>query len=146
MPYIVTPDEANPFQYWLRFEFGQSGNPHAHGLLFVNGNPQFDFIAKNQEALDAFIKGDHPDLKDIRLAEDAVKDVADFYDPYVREMHPCKDTAGKSLWNFEEPLYTLMVENVRMPGMAKPQTVNLLELLEEVFHDCEKDDLSLIHI
>ena len=55
-------------------------------------------------------------------------------------MHPCKDTAGKSLWNFEEPLYTLLVENVRMPGMAKPQTVNLLELLEDVFRDCEQDD------
>ena len=94
---IVPETEAEPFQYWLRFEFGQSGNPHAHGLAYVNGNPQFDFIAKNQEALDAFIKCDHPDLKDIRLAEDAVKDVADFYDPYVREMHPCKDTAGLSL-------------------------------------------------
>ena len=55
-------------------------------------------------------------------------------------MHPCKDTAGKSLWNFEEPLYTLMVENVRMPGMAKPQSVNLLELLEVVFRDCEEDE------
>ena len=66
-----------------------------------------------------------------------MKDVADFYDPYVREMHPCKDTAGNSLWNFEEPLYTLLVENVKMPGMAKPQTVNLLELLEDIFHDCD---------
>ena len=73
-----------------------------------------------------------------------MKDVADFYDPYVREMHPCKDTAGKSLWNFEEPLYTLIVENVRMPGMAKPQTVNLLELLEDVFHDCEREMTSRI--
>ena len=137
MPYVVPPDDENPFHYWLRFEFGQSGNPHAHGIAYVNGNPQFDLIAANQEAYEAFKKNNHPDLKEIRLAEDAEKDVADFYDPYVREMHPCKDTAGNSLWNFEEPLYTLLVENVKMPGMAKPQTVNLLELLEDIFHDCD---------
>ena len=139
MPYVVPPDDLNPFQYWLRFEFGQSGNPHAHGLAYVNGNPQFDLIAKDQQAYDAFKQSNHPDLE-IRLAEDAVKDVADFYDPYVREMHPCKDTGGNSLWNFEEPLYTLLVENVRMPGMAKPQTVNLLELLEDIFRDSESDE------
>ena len=51
----------------------------------------------------------------------------------------CSHAAGKPLWNFEEPLYTLLVENVRMPGMAKPQTVNLLELLEDVFRDCPLD-------
>ena len=46
---------------------------------------------------------------------------------------------GKPLWNFEEPLYTLIVENVRMPGMAKPQAVSLLELLEDVFRDAPSD-------
>ena len=49
MPYVVPPDDANPFQYWLRFEFGQSGNPHTHGLAYVNGNPQFDCIDKDQQ-------------------------------------------------------------------------------------------------
>ena len=59
---------------------------------------------------------------------DAVQDVAEFYDPYVREMHACKDTGGNSLWNFEEPLYTLLVENVRMPGIAKPNSSSSLRV------------------
>ena len=139
MPFIVPPDDANPFQFWLRFEFGQSGNPHAHGLAYVNGNPQFDLIVKDMEAFEALQKANHPDLAEVRLQDEATRDVADFFDDYVSEMHPCKDTAGKPLWNFEEPLYTLLVENVRMPGMAKPQTVNLLEVLEDVFRDCPID-------
>ena len=135
MPHIVPPDDANPFHYWLRFEFGQSGSPHAHGLAYVNGNPQFDLIVRDMEALEALQKANHPDLAEVRLQVEATRGVADFFDAYVSEMHPCKDTAGKPLWNFEEPLYTIVTENVRMPGMAKPQTVNLLELLEDVFCD-----------
>ena len=50
-------------------------------------------------------------------------------------MHPCKDSAGKETWNFRKPLYELVVENVDMPECAKPQTVNLLALLEDVFAD-----------
>ena len=81
-------------------------------------------------------------MDEIQLADDAVRDVADFYDPYVSEMHPCKDTAGKPLWFYDEPLYRLVVENVRMPGLAKPQTIDLLEMLEEVFRDEDKPDTS----
>ena len=119
MPWIVPPDSATPFHYWLRFEFGQSGIAHSHGLAYVNGNPQFDLIVKDQETFEKLRQENHPDLDEIRLEEDAVRDVADFYDEYVREMHPCQDTGGKPLWNFEEPLYTLIVENVRTQGMAK---------------------------
>ena len=142
MAYVVKPEDALPFLYWLRFEFGQSGNPHAHGLAFVAGNPQFDLIVKDEATYKELKDKCHPDMGEIQLAENAVRDVADFYNPYVREMHPCKDTAGKPLWFFDEPLYTLMVENVPMPGCAKPQTINLLELLENVFSDPEKPDTS----
>ena len=51
MKHIVPPNDAKPFLYWLRFEFGQSGNPHAHGLTYVDGNPEFDLVVKSQEAL-----------------------------------------------------------------------------------------------
>ena len=138
MAHIVTPEDALPFLYWLRFEFGQSGNPHAHGLAFVAGNPQFDLIAKDEATLKELMDRCHPDMDEIQLADDAVRDVADFYNPYVKEMHPCKDTAGKPLWFYDEPLYTLTVENVRMPGLAKPQTIDLLELLEEAFREEDK--------
>ena len=103
MQHIVPPDEAKPFQYWLRFEFGQGGNPHAHGLTYVPGNPEFDLVVENMEALNAAKAADHPDLAEMVLEEEAGKDVADFFDPYIRETHPCKDAAGEPLWNFEEP-------------------------------------------
>ena len=61
MKNIVPPNEAKPFLYWLRFEFGQSGNPHAHGLTYVAGNPEFDLVVKTQEALEEAIRRDHPD-------------------------------------------------------------------------------------
>ena len=142
MAHVVKQEDALPFLYWLRFEFGQSGNPHAHGLAYVAGNPQFDLIAKDEATYKELLDKCHPDMADIQLAENAQRDVADFYNPYVREMHPCKDTAGKPLWFFDEPLYTLMVENVPMPGCAKPQTINLLELLEGVFSTPDKPDTS----
>ena len=124
----------------MRFEFGQSGNPHAHGLTYVADNLELDLVVKNQEALDAAIKNDHPDVAEMLLEADAEKEVAKFFDPYIRETHPCKDAAGEPVWNLEEPLYTLMVDGVKMPGCAKPQTIDLLSELEFVFA------LSLIHI
>ena len=38
MKHIVPYEEEDPFQYWLRFEFGTSGNPHTHGIAYVAGN------------------------------------------------------------------------------------------------------------
>ena len=120
MRHVVPPSEEKPFQYWLRFEFGQSGNPHAHGFTYVVGNPEFDLVVRGKEALEEALKSDHPDVGKMELEEDAERGVAAFFDQYIREKHPCKDAAGASLWHFEEPLYTLMVENVSMPGCAKP--------------------------
>ena len=146
MRHIVPEDADEPFQYWLRFEFGASGNPHGHGLAYVPRNPEFDLIVKDQASLDEFIKRDHPDVDAMELLSVAEKKVAAFYDPYVNEKHPCKDAAGTPTWNYEEPFYTLLVENVRMPGCAKPQTVNLFELLEDVFSQEEPDTSRLKYL
>ena len=132
---IVPPEQLQPFLFWLRFEFGKGGNPHAHGLCYVPGNPEFDLVVKDLATLQRMLAkgGQHPQDKDLRTYAEAQQQVAAFYDAYIRERHPCKDVNGAALWNFAEPLYTLLVEGVRFPGMAKPQTVNLKELLEEVF-------------
>ena len=42
MPALVPHSAAKPFQYWVRFEEGFGGNPHAHGLVYVDGNPSLD--------------------------------------------------------------------------------------------------------
>ena len=50
--HIVPLDDASPFLYWLRFEFGQSGNPHAHGLSYVPGNPEVDLPGRRHGGAD----------------------------------------------------------------------------------------------
>ncbi len=148
MSEIVPPDEEDPFLYWLRFEFGQTGNPHAHGLSYVAHNPEFDLIVKDAKAKAELLGSGYPNVGGVRTWEEAEKEIAAFYDDYVNEMHPCKDAAGKPLWNYRRPLFDLVVENVEMPELAKPQTVNLLELLEEVFKEEGKtpDTTKLKHL
>ena len=77
--------------------------------------------------------------QDLRTWDEAAAEVADFFNDYIREKHPCKDAAGEPLWNFKAPLYDLQIDNVSMPELAKPQTVNLLEVLEETFYDAGKE-------
>ena len=132
---IVPRERGRPFQYWLRFEFGKGGNPHAHGLCYVAGNPEFDFVVKDLATLQRLLAEGrhHPQDRDLRTWVEAERQVAEFYDSYIQERHPCKDACGAPLWHFTEPLYTLLVEGVAFPGCAKPQSVNLRALLEEVF-------------
>ena len=61
-------------------------------------------------------------------------------------MHPCKDSSGAPLWKYGSAMYDLVLENVPLPGCAKPQTVNLLELLENVFSSEEPDTSPLKHV
>ena len=49
MSQIVPCQQERDFQYWLRFEFGSNGNPHAHGLNYVRGNPSFESVVADQE-------------------------------------------------------------------------------------------------
>ena len=117
---VVPPEDDQAFQYWLRFEFGFSGNPHGHGLAYVPNNPEFDLIVKDKETLDAFMKMDHPEVHEMRTWDEAEEEVAAFYEPYVNECHPCKDEAGAPLWNFSEPLYTLPVSYTHLTLPTTP--------------------------
>ena len=50
MRLVVHETGYEPFQYWLRFEFGTStGNPHAHGMAYAAGNPHFDSVVADEE-------------------------------------------------------------------------------------------------
>ena len=150
MKHIVPYEEEDPFQYWLRFEFGTSGNPHTHGIAYVAGNPEFDMVVKDSERLLAVSKKlqqeGHPDWDKVVSWETAERSMAEFYHPYINEMHPCKDSSGAPLWKYGSAMYELVLENVPLPGCAKPQTVNLLELLENVFSSEEPDTSPLKHV
>ena len=67
---IVPTEEDDPFLYWLRFEFGSSGNPHAHGVAYVAGNPQFDMIVKDAATKKALLLQHLPEAEDIRTWEE----------------------------------------------------------------------------
>ena len=41
MANVVPHSDKQPFLYWLRFEWGSNGNPHAHGQAYAKGNPKF---------------------------------------------------------------------------------------------------------
>ncbi len=49
MPTIVPVSEEHPFHYWLRFEEGPSGNPHAHGMAYAAKNPEFEVVVATEE-------------------------------------------------------------------------------------------------
>ena len=52
--------------------------------------------------------------------------LANFFDPYVQEMHPAKDEGGEQLYDF-------MIENIHLAHCKRPQAVNLREILDETF-------------
>ena len=111
MSHVVPEDELEPFLYWLRFEFGQNGNPHAHGVAYVAGNPEFDLIVKDAATRDALAAKYIQEAADLRTWDEAPAEVADFYNPYVRETHPCKDLNGEPRWPYRTALYELEVDN-----------------------------------
>ena len=59
MKLVIPPDNRFLFHHWARFEFGSSGNPHAHGINFVPNNPEFECV-KDEEAKQALIEKGHP--------------------------------------------------------------------------------------
>ena len=122
MANIVPPEDEEPFQYWLRFEFGGSGNPHVHGQSSVAGNPLFDTVAIDEEAQRAF-QEEHPDSEPPKTWAEAEATVAEFFTKYIREKHPCKDDGGKHLYPFVSEL-------LQDPLRAKPQTIDVLQILE----------------
>jgi len=70
--------------------------------------------------------------------QEATRDIADFFSPYVRDSHPCKDLDGRRLrapW----------LEAARDEAELLPHHVNLLEMLEEALGtetDAREPDLS----
>ena len=116
MRHIVPETEAEPFQYWLRFEFGSNtGNPHAHGLSYVAKNPNFECVVADEDAKQKLLARNHPDLHgpnvaELRTWDEAEQELSIFYDDFVREYHPAKDA-------HDEPLYDFVIENLLLPGM-----------------------------
>ena len=133
MSHIVPCQQERDFQYWLRFEFGSNGNPHAHGLNYVRGNPSFESVVADEEMRQKLVESGHHEAGDLKTWNEAERALADFYKSYVSETHPCKDELGN-------PLYHFVIEDLRpKKHLHKPQTINLYEVLETIFEDPTKE-------
>ena len=63
MSRLVPETEAEPFLFWLRFEFGSNtGNPHAHGMSYVAGNPNFECVVADEQARQNLLNRKHPEV------------------------------------------------------------------------------------
>ena len=82
---VVEKDKDSDFQFWLRFEFGSSGNPLGHGLNYVKGNPSFESVVADEEMREQLIQAGHHEAADLQTWADAEKALADFYSSYVNE-------------------------------------------------------------
>ncbi len=109
---IVPPDEDFPFQYWLRFEWGPGGNPHAHGKCHVDGNPTFEHVVTDEETRLALIAQHHAEALKLRTKTEAECELGNLFDAYLKEWHPCKDDTGANLFPYIQNL-------LRQPDLAQ---------------------------
>ena len=72
------------------------------------------------------------ELSQFKTWEEVETRMSQFFDDYIREMHPCKDDCGNALYPF-------VIENLHLPHCAKPQTFNLCEELETVCSENSPD-------
>ena len=75
----------------------------------------------------------------MRTWEEAENELAEFYQDYVRETHPAKEPHG-------EPLYDIIIENLMLPGLSRPASINLRELLERALANPQEPDLSELKV
>ena len=127
MPCVVPTSATQPFQYWVRFEEGQSGNPHAHGLCYAAGNPTLCGIESTRR------RGEAAMPEEDQRAEVA-NDLAKYFSPLASEWHPAKDDGGCKLYDFH-------IENLGDASLGRPQTIDLGAVLDEVLA-VEEPDLT----
>ena len=152
MENVVPSDDENPFLFWLRFEWGSNGNPHAPGQVYVKGHPSFEHVTKDDASKEDLVRRGYPNASELDTEEQAATKLGDFYHQYAKEWHPCKDAGGKALYPFT-------ADNVkRSKERGNPHSVDLLELLEKTLAEDSTDltelrqlllalvELSLIHI
>ena len=132
---IVPCNEKDPFLYWLRFEWGTNGNPHAHGQSYVAGNPTFEDVVDTEETRQELMANGYADAHRLVTREKAEGALGDFFDNYVSERHPAKNDKGDALYIFVHDI-------LRDASLAQPQCTDLLELLDEVFQDGVAPDLA----
>ena len=87
MSNVVPCDEEKSFLFWLRFEWGSNGNPHAHGQAYVKYAPSFEHVVSDAEFRDSLIRDGYPQAAALQTQDEAGQDLEDFFNRYVKELH-----------------------------------------------------------
>ena len=88
MQHVVPCTEAEPFLYWLRFEWGTNGNPHAHGQRSVSGNPSLESAVEDQATADFLRTRGSGDAPSFRTKQKAEAELGEFFGQYLT-VAPC---------------------------------------------------------
>ena len=110
---------------------GKNCNPHAHGQNYVEGNPTFENIVLDDDAKQALIKAGYPEARNLKTKDTCEKELGQFYHEHIKEWHPSKDAGGNQLYPFK-------IDLLQNRDFEKPQSVDLLELLEKI-HSNDRD-------
>jgi hypothetical protein len=99
MPAVVPTTSEQPWQYWLRFEEGSSGNPHGHGVGFSANNPSLETIAEQYRACAKQAGNETGAAAEKRSEsfEETASSLANYFSPLVSEWHPAKNAGGEAL-------------------------------------------------
>ena len=103
--------------------WGSNGNPHSQGQGYVANHPSFENITQYDDTRQALIKAGYPEATELKTKEQREADLGKFFNKHLKPRHPSQDAGGN-------PLYPFKADLLKSPDFAKPQTVDLLELLE----------------
>ena len=139
MQHVVPCQESEPFLYWLRFEWGANGNPHAHGQCYVSGNPSFESVVEDQATADFLRTRGSGDALAFRTKDEAEAELGEFFGKHLSEWHPAKTAQGDATYNY-------VVEVLRNADLEQPQCVDLYTVLDTVLAgDDEGISLQPLH-
>ena len=122
--FVVPASNAEPFLYWLCFEFGKNGNPHAHGQCYVAcWQPPFEAVLEDERARAPLKTAGRRDVDFLPTWDEAEAHLAAFFQPFIMKTHPCKDAESHRRYDFLQDL-------LGKPFCARPQTFALLPELD----------------
>ena len=105
-------------------------------FCYVSGNPHFDSVVKSMEEREELAKLEIPGVDTFRTFEEAERECAHFYKKYVSEQHPGKASDS-------EPHYNFFDDTLHNEKYARPQCINLCQMLDDIFAQKEPDFTSL---
>ena len=82
MQEVVPCTSDEPFLFWLRFEWGNNGNPHAHGKNYVSGNRSYESIVDDAETRFEMIAHGHSEAHKLKTRDEAETDLGACFDQF----------------------------------------------------------------